>query len=324
MSPGNLYYHYGNKEDIVRGLFERLSAEWRVLDTLPEDRGPTLTDLDGMLRGHFQALWRYVGVAVGEHLGFFFTALWTAMVAGLLLRRSPWLRRSGTILAVGIAAGPLEPFGVAAAGSKLVVMDNLYAYGPPEGPMTETTLRAAQGPKGRLRAQLEEFFLEAHRRGRVRLTIGRASDFYGAGANSQVMILAVTPALRGRRAFWPGSRDVPHTLNYLPDVGRGLVTLGEREEALGEVWHLPAAEPLTGRQFMEVVFQTLGRPMRLGVITQPMMRFVGMFSPLVRESAEVLYQFERPFIMDTSKFERAFGAQVAQHREAIQQIVRAR
>lgn len=116
MSPGNLYYHYRNKEDIVRGLFERLSAEWRVLYTLPEDRGPTLTDLDGMLRGHFQALWRYVGVAVGEHLGFFFTAMWTAMVAGLLLRRSPWLRRSGTILAVGIAAGLLEPFGVAAAG----------------------------------------------------------------------------------------------------------------------------------------------------------------------------------------------------------------
>ena len=211
----------------------------------------------------------------------------------------------------------------AAAGSKLVVMDNLYAYGPPSGPMMETSPRAAQGPKGRLRAQLEEFFLEAHRQGRVRVTIGRGSDFYGAGANSQVMILAVHPALKGRRAFWPGNRDVPHTLNYLPDVGRTLATLGEREEALGEIWHLPAAETLTGRQFMEVVFQTLGRPMRLGVITRPMMQFVGVFSPLVRESVEVFYQFERPFVMDTSKFERAFGAQVTPHREAIRQIVQA-
>lgn len=189
--------------------------------------------------------------------------------------------------------------------------------------MTETTPRAARGPKGRLRVQLEEFFLEAYRRGRVQLTIARASDFYGATANSQVMILAVTPALRGRRAFWPGNRDVLHTLNYLPDVGRALATLGEREEALGEVWHLPTAEPLTGHQFMEVVFKTLGRPPRLGVITRPMMRLVGVFSPLPREAVEVLYQFERPFIMDSSKFVRAFGAQITPHQEAISQIVQA-
>lgn len=211
----------------------------------------------------------------------------------------------------------------AAAGARLVVMDNLYAYGPPDGPITEASARAARGPKGRLRAQLEEFFLEAHRQGRVRLAIGRASDFYGSAANSQVMILAVTPALRGRRAFWPGSRDVPHTLNYLPDVGRALATLGEREEALGEIWHLPAAEPLTGRQFMERVFQALDRPLRLGIITRPMMRFVGVFSPLPREALEVLYQFEQPFIMDSSKFVRAFGAQVTPHQEAISQIVQA-
>jgi nucleoside-diphosphate-sugar epimerase len=211
----------------------------------------------------------------------------------------------------------------AAAGSRLVVMDNLYAYGPPEGPMTETSPRAARGPKGRLRVQLEEFFLEAHLQGRVRLTIGRASDFYGARANSQVMILAITPALRGRRAFWPGKRDVRHTLNYLPDVGRALAILGEREEALGEVWHLPAAEPLTGRQFMEVVFRILASPMRLGVITRPMMRLVGVFSPLVREAVEVLYQFERPFVMDASKFERAFGSQVTPHHDAIRQIAQA-
>jgi len=211
----------------------------------------------------------------------------------------------------------------AAAGSKLVVMDNLYAYGPPDGPMTETGPRAARGPKGRLRAQLEEFFLESHRRGHVPLTIARASDFYGARGNSQVMILAVNPALRGRRAFWPGNRDVPHTLNYLPDVGRALATLGEREEALGEVWHLPAAEALTGRQFMQIVFETLGRPMRLGVITRPMMRFVGIFSPLVREAVEVLYQFERPFVVDSAKFARAFGANVTPHGEAVRQVAQA-
>jgi hypothetical protein len=46
---------------------------------------------------------------------------------------------------------------------------------------------------------------------------------------------------------WLGSLDQPHTLNYLEDMGRSLVTLGERDEADGQVWHLSAAEPLTGR-----------------------------------------------------------------------------
>ncbi len=59
MSPGNLYYHYRNKEEIIRALFERLTAEWHRLYTLPDNRVPALGDLDRMLRGHFQALWRY-------------------------------------------------------------------------------------------------------------------------------------------------------------------------------------------------------------------------------------------------------------------------
>jgi nucleoside-diphosphate-sugar epimerase len=208
-----------------------------------------------------------------------------------------------------------------AAEAKLVVMDNLYAYGPVAGPMTEETLRAARGRKGRLRARLEEFFLDAHRRGRVRVAIGRASDFYGSGANSAPAMLALQPALKGKRAYWPGSMDALHTLSFLPDVARALVTLAERSEASGETWHLPAAEPLTGRQFMEMIFAALGRPPRMGVIRRPMMVLAGLFSPLVREAVEVLYQFERPFVMDASKFEQAFGAQVTPHREAIQRIV---
>ncbi len=113
-----------------------------------------------------------------------------------------------------------------------------------------------------------------------------------------------------------------YTLNYLPDVARGLVTLGERNEALGEVWHLPGAEPLTGRQFIEMVFQELGRSPKVRVIPRPVLLLVGLLSPLIRESAEVSYQFERPFIMDSSKFEGAFGKQVTPHSKAIQEILR--
>lgn len=59
ISPGNLYYHYLNKEEVVRALFERLVEEWAVVYRLPEDRMPNLEDLDQMLTGNFAALWRY-------------------------------------------------------------------------------------------------------------------------------------------------------------------------------------------------------------------------------------------------------------------------
>jgi nucleoside-diphosphate-sugar epimerase len=209
----------------------------------------------------------------------------------------------------------------AAAGAKLVVIDNLYMYGRPDGPMTETTPRNANGKKGRLRIRLEQLLLEAHRSGKVPVAIGRASDFYGPQANSAPMFLVVGPAVAGRRASWVGNLDVPHTFSYLPDVAWGLATLGGHEQAFGEIWHLPAAEPLTGRQFASLVFETLGAPPRIRLISKPMMMLGSLFSTTIRESGEVLYQFEHPFVMDAAKFTRAFGRRITSHRAAIRQTI---
>lgn len=85
----------------------------------------------------------------------------------------------------------------------------------------------------------------------------------------------------------------------------------------GHVRHLPAAEPVTARQFIGMVFAEAGKPPRMGVITRPMVLLAGLFSPAIRETAEVLYQFEHRFVMDTTKFEQAFGRRVTPHREAI-------
>ena len=93
----------------------------------------------------------------------------------------------------------------------------------------------------------------------------------------------------------------------LEDMARALVTLGERDEADGQVWHLPAAEPLTGRQFLEVLIEEARTPARIAVASRPMIRIGGLFNPLLRELNETLYQFERPFVSDASKFQAAFG-----------------
>jgi nucleoside-diphosphate-sugar epimerase len=213
--------------------------------------------------------------------------------------------------------------GTANAGAKLVFADNLYVYGPPDGPMTEETPQRAQGKKGRIRVEMAAAVVRAHAEGRLRATIGRSSDYYGPrGTTSTVGDVLMKPVLQGKRARWLGSLDQPHTLNYLEDMARALVTLGEREEADGQVWHLPAAEPLTGRQFLTLAYEAAGLAPKVGVAPRPMIRLVGVFNPLVRELNETLYQFERPFVSDASKFQGPFGPfEPTRHPEALRRTV---
>jgi nucleoside-diphosphate-sugar epimerase len=206
---------------------------------------------------------------------------------------------------------PMQAALLAAAeahGAKLVMADNLYMYGPVEGPMREDTPAHPVGKKGRLRAQLAEQLLAAHRAGRVRMTIGRSSDYFGpGGVNSTLGEFLFDAAVTSKTTRWLGSLDVPHALSYLDDMAVGLATLGERDEADGQIWHLPVNATLTGREFLVAVWQAVGQPPRIGGVGRLTIRIGGLFSRRTRELTETLYQWERPFLVDDSKWQRVFG-----------------
>lgn len=207
------------------------------------------------------------------------------------------------------------------AEAPLVVIDNLYMYGPTSGLMTEETPRRPAGEKGKVRADLETQLLDAHQRGHTQVAIGRASDFYGPHANSATSELVFEPALDGRTAAWLGSLDAPHTMSFLPDVARGLVTLGTHEEALGKIWHLPSNDPITGRHFIEMVYEEVGREPSMRAYGYWALTLAGLFDRQIWEAREVLYQFEEPFLLDTHKFEAAFGADVTPYESAIRETL---
>jgi nucleoside-diphosphate-sugar epimerase len=211
------------------------------------------------------------------------------------------------------------------SGAKLVFADNLYAYGPVDGPLRENLPETASGPKGRTRVEVAAELLAAHREGRARVTIGRASDYYGpGGANSTSGEPVFGRTVAGKRPLWTGKLDVLHTFHYLPDIARGLVTLAERSEADGEVWHLPAAEAITAQRFFDLVFEAAGRPTpaKAQIAGPAVLAVAGIFSPTLRELRETAYQFRRPFVIDSSRFEQAFGRlEPTPHREAVEQAV---
>jgi nucleoside-diphosphate-sugar epimerase len=222
----------------------------------------------------------------------------------------------------GLQAGVLE--GAASAGAKLIAVENLYMYGSTGGrPLTEDLPYAANTRKGKVRARMSRELMEANASGKVRVAIGRASDFFGprvlaSAAGEQVFGRAVA----GKSAQVAGDPDQPHTYTYAPDIGRGLVILGEREEALGRVWHLPSPETVTTRRFVETIFEEVGKPARVQAAPKILLRALGLFNPPLRETIEMLYEFEEPFVVDHSAFERAFGIRATPLREAIKETVR--
>jgi nucleoside-diphosphate-sugar epimerase len=198
--------------------------------------------------------------------------------------------------------------GAATAGARLVFGDNLYAYGPVDGPLTETMPYRATGPNGRTRAQIAEALLRAHEEGRIQGTIGRGSDFFGPHAHlSTVGDRVFARAIEGKPAQVLGNPNVPHAVTYIEDFARALATLGEREEALGQVWHVPTPETVTMRRFVEMVFEAAGQPPRLRAAPRWGIALAALFDPTMRAVKEQLYQSERPWAVDSSKFERAFG-----------------
>lgn len=209
--------------------------------------------------------------------------------------------------------------GAAAAGAKLVVMENVYMYGPTGGrPITEDLPYAAKTRKGRTRARMAEELLAAHAAGTVRVAIGRASDFFGPGATDSAAGERVfANAVAGKPAQTTGNPDMPHTYAYVPDIAKGLATLGEREEALGQAWHLPAAPAVTTRELVTLAFEAAGQTPRLQALPPWLVRGLGLAMPIMRELAEMLYEFEEPFVVDHGKFARAFGDHATPLRQAI-------
>ena len=216
-----------------------------------------------------------------------------------------------------LQAAVLEAAG--SAGAKYVAMDNLYAYGPTGGaPLHEDLPYTATGSKGRTRAQMAQDLLAAHRSGKVRVAIGQASDYFGPrGLLTALGERVFYPAIAGKKAQVMGNPDQPHSYSYIPDIAKGLVTLADHDEADGAAWHLPNAPAITTREFIDKIYAAAGNEPQIQAMSRIVVNVVGLFNGQVRELKEMLYEFEEPFVVDSSRFESTFGVHATPLDEAI-------
>ena len=107
------------------------------------------------------------------------------------------------------------------------------------------------------------------------------------------------PLLRGKPAQLIGRIDLPHTHTYVKDFGKALVILGERDEADGQAWHVPNDQPtMTQGELVRMFAEEAGVEPKMSSMGKLMMSIGGLFIPEAKETVEMMYEFENPFVIE--------------------------
>jgi len=209
--------------------------------------------------------------------------------------------------------------------TKLVFFDNVYMYNPRKiSPMTEETEVLPSSEKGKVRAEIAGIIMDEIKTGKFQALIARSADFYGPGIKNSVFNETVVKNLiAGKKANWFCSVNFKHSFTYTPDAAKATALLGNTADAYGQVWHLPTAPPLTGKEWIEIVSKELGVKPKIQVVPKFILKIVGLVNPLMKELVEMIYQYDRDYDFDSSKFETVFRINPTPVREAVKQIIAA-
>lgn len=174
--------------------------------------------------------------------------------------------------------------------------------------------------KGRISAQMAQEVMDAHAAGKVQAAIGRAFDIFGPD-DTALTGYAIQLAVEGKPVNLMGRSDQPHTFTYIADFGELLAVLGTQDAAMGQVWFAPSNPPLTQAEFVNLIEAELGRPIKTLLGGPLMMRFLGLFNREIRETVEMLFEWIEPYVVDTTKAQKAFGLQPTPMRNAIRETI---
>jgi nucleoside-diphosphate-sugar epimerase len=185
------------------------------------------------------------------------------------------------------------------SGAGLVIMGNLYAYGQPEGVMTEASLYCPIESKGAVRLAGWQAALAAHERGEIRAVEVRASDYFGPGAEKTAHLGGdfFRAILQSKTSRVVGDPEAIHSWSFVPDIVAALIAAADFAGPWGRIWHVPAAPPLSRRDIAGQLDARYGCAGRVAAYPRWLLRGLGWVSPLMREVEASSYQFRAPFVM---------------------------
>lgn len=195
--------------------------------------------------------------------------------------------------------------------AKLVFFDNVYMYD--KGHMSQLTEHSPVNPpsrKGAVRKIIAGMLLDAVKTKGLKGLIARSADFYGPGTeNNFVTQMVLKNLTTGNKPMWFVGPEIKHSFTYVPDAAMATALLGNTDDAYGQVWHLPTDNrAVTGKQFISMIASEMGTSNPgLSILPKWMLRPLGLFIPVMREMPEMMYQYDRDYFFDSSKFTGRFG-----------------
>ncbi|MCB2411660.1 NAD-dependent epimerase/dehydratase family protein [Demequina sp. TTPB684] len=213
----------------------------------------------------------------------------------------------------------------ARVGARVVLADNLYGYSKPLGnTITDSSPREATTRKGKVRIAMADEALAAHAHGRVQVALTRPSNYVGADYKL-FRNLVLGQISRGRPARVLGRTDQPHSFSYAPDAALAMAAIGTSEHGWGRAWITPVMTPITQAEMVARLWEALGQrgEPKVSALRGITLRGLGIFMPLLRESEEMMYEFDEPFIVSSAEFEQAFGFGATSWDDAVVQMAEA-
>jgi nucleoside-diphosphate-sugar epimerase len=204
--------------------------------------------------------------------------------------------------------------------SRLVFFDNVYLYDIDTIPhMTEDSEIDPPSKKGAVRKQIAQMILDEVKAGRLMALIARSADFYGPGNDKSFVIeMVYKNFLKRKAANWFVDADRKHSFTFTPDAAKATALLGNTDDAYNTVWHLPTDKnTLTGREFVKLFADEMKVTNKILVMPFWLIKILGIFMPVMKEMPEMIYQYNKDYFFDSSKFEKRFNFSPTSYKEGV-------
>jgi len=208
--------------------------------------------------------------------------------------------------------------------AKLVFFDNVYMYDKNAIPnMTEQSAINPPSKKGLVRKEIAEMLLNEVKSGKLTALIARSADFYGPDNEKSLLIELVYKNMKkGKKSNWFINVDKKHSFTYTPDAAKATALLGNTNNAYNQVWHLPTDKnTLTAKELIDLFAKEMNADNKVTVLSKWLLKMMGWFVPVLKEMPEMMYQYDRDYFFDSSKFERRFNFKPTSYQEGIKKTV---
>ena len=208
--------------------------------------------------------------------------------------------------------------------ARLVFFDNVYMYDINSiSHMTEESPYNPPSRKGAVRKQIAQMIMDEVKAGKLLALIARSADFYGPDNERSVIIeMVYKNFLKGKRANWPVDKNKKHSFTFTPDAAKATALLGNTDDAFNTIWHLPTdSNSLTGTEFIELFSREMNVANKVLVLPLWLIKFIGIFVPVMKEMPEMMYQYDRDYVFDSTKFDKRFTFKTTTYQEGVKLTV---